>query len=119
MMPVAHVAIPINLIGRLAVDAQRDAVNAQIAMQQADLHNALAQSQLQAAVAITRSAVTAKPNAWYHRQRAERFRDEGDKLICRMAFWSEIPLIGNRIVSSLADKLELLSGMIELELECA
>lgn len=79
--------------------------------QQQGLANALSQQM---------NAVGA-PNviAWHHRQRAESYAKDGERLIDRMAFWDQIPVIGDRIVDRLADALERVAERIETELERA
>lgn len=59
--------------------------------------------------------VAPRKNAWWHRERAEQYAKDGEKLIERIAFWSEVPLAG-WLVSRLADELEAVSGKIESEL---
>lgn len=55
----------------------------------------------------------------YHRKRALKRADEGDKLIERIAFWDELPLVGRIIADRLADELEYVVDDIERELERA
>jgi hypothetical protein len=63
--------------------------------------------------------ISPKVNGWYHKQQAEHHADRGEKLIGRIAFWLEIPLVGARIAGRLADNLDFVTSLVESELALA
>lgn len=103
-----------NYLQMSHLGSQLNALNQASALQNAIIQSAQAQMGIQSAP---------RPNAWYHKQRAEEFARDGDKLIDRIAFWgamrSVIGPLSDRIVGKLAERLEALTDKIERELEWA
>lgn len=108
MPPALAVSSAVSCVGSslLQQAANQNAMNNGLAQYQSNDLSSLLGTSLQ-------NAAPRMSNSWYHREQAERAAKDGDKVIDRIAFWAEFPIIGAWMVRKLAEKLDRISDDAE------